>query len=459
MKKLFIYIATSLLLGSATQLFAQSDADLRSAIEKDRMSVDAQGKLITLTPTEHSAREQIYLDNRHFPEARLHAQKILDVYPNDPAVPHALFVMGRAYMWEREYSKAIPFFDRVAREFPETKDGREGLAFSGACRVRIGKNAEAAKVYEQYTIMYPDGERIESAYLNVVDALREIGKYDDANAWVDKVVQTYPRTATETNALHARLRMEIFRSHWPAAIATADTMLSGVRFTSSMTSIDEVKYLKALALDKSGDKVAARAVLASIPDTGKSYFGGLAADKVSLIGSQVKRTAQVLARAEVDFPAAFRTEVLQYSRSNGLDPRFILAIMKQESTFRPGVKSPSAARGLLQLTIDTASKYAKKAGFAGVQPDDLYDPRTNIAIGCEYIADLKDQFGGLYEAIAASYNGGEDNVARWLSRSKPKEPGVFASEVGFSETKNYVFKVMNNYRTYRDLYDENLVRR
>jgi soluble lytic murein transglycosylase-like protein len=44
--------------------------------------------------------------------------------------------------------------------------------------------------------------------------------------------------------------------------------------------------------------------------------------------------------------------------------------------------------------------------------------RTNIAIGCEYIAALRDKFGGLNEAIAASYNGGEDNAARWLNRSK-----------------------------------------
>ncbi|HLM60303.1 MAG TPA: hypothetical protein VK308_05850, partial [Pyrinomonadaceae bacterium] len=75
------------------------------------------------------------------------------------------------------------------------------------------------------------------------------------------------------------------------------------------------------------------------------------------------------------------------------------------------------------------------------------------------IADLKKEFGGLYEAIAASYNGGEDNAARWLARSNPKDAGIFASEVGFAETKNYVFKVMNNYRVYRELYTEDLVKR
>jgi soluble lytic murein transglycosylase len=94
-----------------------------------------------------------------------------------------------------------------------------------------------------------------------------------------------------------------------------------------------------------------------------------------------------------------------------------------------------------------------------MQADDLYQPAVNIAIGSVYISDLKNQFGGMYEAIAASYNGGEDNAARWLNRSNPKDAGIFSAEVGFAETKNYVFKVMNNYRVYRELYTEDLVKR
>jgi soluble lytic murein transglycosylase len=137
----------------------------------------------------------------------------------------------------------------------------------------------------------------------------------------------------------------------------------------------------------------------------------------------------------------------------------VLAIMKQESSFRADAKSPAAARGLLQLTFDTALKYNKQAGFPNLQAENLYQPGVNIAIGSEYIAALKNQFGGLYEAIAASYNGGEDNAERWLARSKPKDAGIFASEVGFAESKNYVFKVMNNYRVYRELYTEDLVKK
>ena len=160
-----------------------------------------------------------------------------------------------------------------------------------------------------------------------------------------------------------------------------------------------------------------------------------------------------------DYPIVYRPELLRYGKMRNVDPRFILAIMKQESSFRAAAKSPSAARGLLQLVFDTALKYNKQAGYPNLDAEDLYRPEVNIAIGSTYMSALKTQFGGLYEAIAASYNGGEDNAARWLERSRPKDAGIFASEVGFAESKNYVFKVMNNYRAYRELYTEDLLRR
>ncbi len=433
-----------------------SDSALKGVVEKDKASRGSDGRLQTLSAAEHLSRGQVYYDNRQFPQAIVHFQKIFDNYPSDPAMSSALFLTGRSYYWQREYARAIPYLDRVSRAYPASKDGREGLYFNATCHLRIGKNLEAAQIFAQYTVMYPTGERIDNAYLNTIDALREAGKDREAIAWVDRTREHFKDGPTSTNALQARLRLEINRGRWADAVATAALIQAQGTFPGSMTSVDEIKYLRAFALEKQGKQGEARAIYGSIPETATSYYSGLAADKLTTGGGRVKTIAQV---TQSDFPAAYRIEVIYESKRLKLDPRFVLAIMKQESTFRPGVKSPSAARGLLQLVMDTALKYNKKAGYPNLKPDDLYDPRTNIAIGCEYIAALRDQVGGLNEAIAASYNGGEDNAARWLNRSKPKEPGIFAAEVGFAETKNYVFKVMTNYRIYRDLYDENLMKR
>ncbi|MFN2501545.1 MAG: transglycosylase SLT domain-containing protein [Pyrinomonadaceae bacterium] len=458
--KNLIKIIAILGFGTTVAVSQQSDAALRTVVEKDKTSRESSGPLVTtLSAAEHLYRGDVYFTNRLFPQARDHFQRIIDVYPTDAGVPSALFGIGRSYMWERECTKAIPFLDRVSREYPNTKNGREGLAFKAACHIRLGKSATAAKIYEQYTVMYPAGERIDSAYLNLIDALREAGDYDGAGVWVRKTRQRFAGQPTETNALHALLRLQIHKGRWTDAESTANTLLSQAKFTGSITSVDEVRFLRSFAMEKAGKKQQAMDSYALIPNVYGSYYGGLAAERLARNGAKFKVSPALTAKQLSDHPVAFRTEVLRYSKKHKIDPRFILAIMKQESAFKAGAKSPSAARGLLQLVFDTALKYNNDAGFPDLKPDDLYDPVANIAIACEYIAALKDEFGGLYEAIAASYNGGEDNVARWLNRTKPKEAGIFTSEIGFAESKNYVFKVMSNYRIYRELYDDNLVRK
>ncbi len=460
MKKSILIIVIAILF--SVNLFAQtsSDATLASVREKDRTSRDVKGKINTLSAAEHAFRADVYSTNRVFPLAREHWQKLIDNFPNDPNLPKAYMGIGRSYMWEREYGLAITFFDDAVKNFPFTKEGRESLAFKGACQVRLGKNSEAAKTYEQYTIMFPTGERIESSYLNIIDALREAKKYDEANAWVEKTRQRFMGMPSETNALFARLRMEFFRQDFAKAIVTADMLKTLRNFDGSMTTHDEVTYLKAFALEKLGRKSEAIAVYSSIPNYLSSYYSGLANDRLSkLNASLVKPTGSVSAKMLKDFPAPYRAELLRYAKSRGIDPRFVLAIMKQESTFRANAKSPAAARGLLQLVLDTAIRYNKQAGFPNLKDDDLYRPDVNIAIGSLYIATLKKEFNNLYEAVAASYNGGEDNAARWLNRSNPKEPAIFTAEVGFAESKNYVFKVMGNYRVYQELYTEDLVRK
>lgn len=446
----------------ASNSFGQtrSDAALARALEQDKASRDTSGKLLTLSAAEHLSRADAYSTNRHFPEARAHWQKILDVYPTAAAMPKVLFGIARSYMWERDYDKAVFWFDRLTKDFLNTKDGREGLAYKGASLVRLGKNAEAAQTYQQYATMFPTGEKIESSHLNIIDALREAKKYDEANLWVDKTRRRFAGMPAETNALQARLRMEIFRQKYDKAVIAADELLRLRDFADSMTSANEVLYLKAFALEKSGKRAEAVAVYSSIPNNLNSYYGGLAAEKLNALSPQtIKKTSQISSNISRDYPVMYRAELLRHAKSRNIDPRFVLAIMKQESSFRPDAKSPSAARGLLQLVFDTALKYNKQAGYPNLQGEDLYRPDTNIAIGSVYISELKKQFGGLYEAIAASYNGGEDNAARWLERSRPKDAGIFSAEVGFAESKTYVFKVMNNYRVYQELYTEDLMKK
>ncbi len=156
------------------------------------------------------------------------------------------------------------------------------------------------------------------------------------------------------------------------------------------------------------------------------------------------------------FPAPFKSYVLKYSKAERIDPRFVLSIMRQESRFEADVKSIAAARGLMQFIPSTASEIAGELGIDDYSQEDLYDPAFSIRIGSRYLSNLFRLFPDQPAAVAASYNAGEDRMERWLSRANSNDPARYIAEIRFAQTRDYVVKVMNNYRIYQMLYDENL---
>lgn len=159
---------------------------------------------------------------------------------------------------------------------------------------------------------------------------------------------------------------------------------------------------------------------------------------------------------ELLYPAPYSKSLNEYSTSRGVDGRFVLSIMRQESRFRADAKSSSAARGLMQFIPATANQIAAQLGKQNFQNDELYNPSVAILFGSQYLGNLFKLFPGLPHAVAASYNGGEDNVARWLARTRSNDPNRYVPEIGFAQSKDYVYKVMANYRVYQKLYSEEL---
>ncbi len=445
-----------------------SDASLAAVRKQDRDARNARGIITRLSPEEHLRRANVYHANRAFDEAREHWQALMNYYPDDARVPEALLGIARSYYQARRYDEAYSAYDRVARNYSSTREGREGLNFSAASLLRMGKASEAADRYLEYISRFPDGERIDTAHLNAIDTLREAGRLQEAVAWITRTRQRFAGTPTDNNALFAQLRLNVAEGNWTRAISAANELSSKGFPKGVATTPAEVAYLKAYSLDRAGNRDEAFTAYLAVPAGMDSYYGWLASDRLATFGDAQRRPlveerskrvkAQVAAVAD-RFPALYRQSILSSAKSRKLDPRFVLALIRQESVFKPFAKSPAGARGLLQLTMDAAQKYAPNAGVSNLQESQLYQPETSIRLGSEYLAELSSMFPNLPEAVAASYNGGEDNVARWVTRAKQKDPGVFTSEVGFDETKAYVQKVMNNYRVYRELYTADLVRK
>jgi soluble lytic murein transglycosylase len=160
--------------------------------------------------------------------------------------------------------------------------------------------------------------------------------------------------------------------------------------------------------------------------------------------------------AELLYPAPYADSLVKYALPRGVDPRFVLSIMRQESRYRADVKSVAAARGLMQFISTTSNQIARELGKENFRQDELYHPPTAILFGSQYLANLYKMFPDQPAAVAASYNGGEDNVRRWLLRSKSDLPDRYVPEIVFSQSKDYAYKVMANFRVYRAFYDENL---
>ncbi|HEY5883120.1 MAG TPA: transglycosylase SLT domain-containing protein [Pyrinomonadaceae bacterium] len=453
---------------SATSIQAASDSKLAEVRREDRIARNARGVMTRLSPDEHMRRASIYHVNRAFTEAREHWQALINYYPENIRVPEAIFGIGRSHFQSRNYSEAFQHYDKLARTYPSTKEGREGLNFSGAALLRMGKTSEAADRYIEYINRFPNGERLETAHLNAIDTLREAGRNREAAEWASRTRQRFAGTPTESNAIFGQLRLDISEGNWSNAVGTADELLRRSFPRSVATSSSEVMYLKGYSLERGGRKEEAINVYLSVPGGINSYYGWLATDRLSglvdssrrnAVNQRVERLSSEARNVSAQYPAPYRSSIVAASKKRGIDPRFVLAIMRQESVFKPMAKSPAGARGLLQLTIDAAHKYAPAAGVNNLTENQLYQPETSILVGSEYLRELYSMFPDMHEAVAASYNGGEDNVARWVKRAKHKDAGVFTSEVGFDETKDYVQKVLNNYRVYQQLYNQDLTRR
>src|SRR3954454_17768154 len=106
------------------------------------------------------------------------------------------------------------------------------------------------------------------------------------------------------------------------------------------------------------------------------------------------------------FPVAYWDQIKRHSREHGLDPYLIAALMAQESTFDPAIKSHANAVGLMQVLPSTGSRYAKRIGLRRFRPAMLTQPETNIRLGTAIFADLTQRFGGTHLA-PASYNAGD----------------------------------------------------
>ena len=138
---------------------------------------------------------------------------------------------------------------------------------------------------------------------------------------------------------------------------------------------------------------------------------------------------------------------------NAPEPALVLGITRQESGFDPQARSGAGARGMMQLMPPTAAVVARKVGIA-YSPGMLEEPDYNMRLGSSYLGQLVNQFSGSYVMAAAGYNAGPGRPMQWSAfcgdpRGGATDPLDFIECIPFTETRNYVMRVLENTQIYR----------
>jgi soluble lytic murein transglycosylase len=132
----------------------------------------------------------------------------------------------------------------------------------------------------------------------------------------------------------------------------------------------------------------------------------------------------------------------------------VYAICRQESAFNQAVVSPAQAYGLMQVTPDAGRYVAKRAGVSFDLNRMKTDPVYNAAMGAAELGGLLEDYRGSYILTFAGYNAGRGSVKKWIERyGDPRDPKIDAvdwvEQIPFSETRNYVQRIMENLQVYR----------
>ncbi|PRD66864.1 lytic transglycosylase domain-containing protein [Malikia granosa] len=159
-------------------------------------------------------------------------------------------------------------------------------------------------------------------------------------------------------------------------------------------------------------------------------------------------------KSEIDysqrFPTPHREQVVRRAREVGLDPAYVYGLIRQESRFITEARSGVGAAGLMQVMPATAQWTAKRIGLSDYKPHQIAERDTNILIGTAYLKLALDDFEGSMPMAAAAYNAGPGRPRVWRNGPVLEAP-VWIENIPFTETRDYVKKVIANTTQYAAL--------
>jgi tetratricopeptide (TPR) repeat protein len=395
--------------------------------------------------------------------------------PRYPSLAELLW--RRAWMEEarRKTAAAIGFYSRLYSSFPKSSRAEESHVRHGLCLFRLGKLDSADAILAQFEQKNPGSPFFPMVRYWRAKCLCGLKRADSAKALLDSVVKHepfdfYAHRGRDLMAMlgdTARSRLVIDSVYdLGRALAWLDSVSPSSK--KSVSNDDSLNYRRGAVLAAAGTIADAEMFLETLE---AGYPGNLSLEfKIGVLYRLARasgpatnagrrlawrippenRAAIPLAVYTVMYPFYFRDIIKTEAKARKVDPFFVGAVIRQESCFNPGALSPVGAIGLMQIMPATGKTIAQelKEPFS---TDSLATPEYNIRYGAYYLHTLLDRFKGSEVLTLASYNGGPQNAEAWASRNKEGDPDLLPEVIDFSETRNYVKRVMANYWMYQKL--------
>jgi soluble lytic murein transglycosylase len=391
--------------------------------------------------------------------------ELLERYPQSPWSEEMLFSLARQRDDENERDAALGYYRRMLDQFPAGKhflDAKWRVLWEA---FRSGRYADAGFGWEEAARERPGSEESAKFLYWSGRSYQEASRFDRAEPLYRQVLLGYQNTYYGRRALEHLSEIQDQRS----SLAAIEAARSAIDLSDAL-NVDRVEIqtriaqLYAAGLEKEALREAESAVQGKRDDTSfLAIAAWIHADRRRNLDAfrtlreafpfHVSATGDLLPRPiwELFYPLGYWETIERYSRERGLDPYLVAALIRQESTFNPRVRSQAGARGLMQILPSTGRLLARQERLR-YHASDLYDPDINIRYGTRYLKDVLGSFGGRVDYALASYNAGPHRVKRWTGMDLTIPSEVFIEEIPFDETRDYVKLVLRNEMLYRRLY-------
>ncbi|MGM0442916.1 MAG: transglycosylase SLT domain-containing protein [Fibrobacterota bacterium] len=396
-------------------------------------------------------------------------KKHIDHYPSS-SLSHTI-LWYRAWQKEdsHQYRQAIDLFAQIRDKSPQRKYGDDAAFRVGILHYRLGEYDKAIEEMHTFCTGFSRSRLFPGGYYWLGRSFRELGREDSAKVYFKKTI--------ETEGLHYyawRSRQALGKESMQEDLFYTDSALwdSVISPPGPDTQYDYTnRFMTAVKLGTIGFIDEAGFIIEPILLQGSDNFS-LLLDLNTLYNSMnlhheaykisrkiyyrlPKKLRTSLPRSFLKrlYPQVYTPWVEDAAEKFSIDTFLVPAIMRQESMFSPTIRSYVGAVGLMQIMPYTGEKIAGDLNRE-FSREMLLDPETNLMFGAYYISKMLKRFDGNIVKAAASYNGGPHNVTKWVKRNEAiaDQDPLFVEFIGFSETRNYVKKVLANLWTYRALY-------